>query len=178
VNITVIGYRGTGKSTVAPLVANQLGWEWIDSDAYIESRAGHTIREIFASEGEAGFRAREVTAVSELTARDQLVIAAGGGAVLRPENRGAIRRCGFTVWLVASAETIARRIQSDPSSPSRRPALTDRDQLDEIRELLQQRDPLYRECANLIVDTERRSPQQISMEIVRAAVPRRHTTTE
>jgi shikimate kinase len=80
--------------------------------------------------------------------------------------------------LVASAETIARRIQSDPSSPSRRPALTDRDQLDEIRELLQQRDPLYRECANLIVDTERRSPQQISIEIVRAAVPRWHTTTE
>jgi shikimate kinase len=179
VNITVIGYRGTGKSTVARLVANRLGWTWIDADAYLEKLAGLTIHEIFAREGEAGFRAREAAVIAELTARHQLVIATGGGAVLRAENRQAIRACGFTVWLVASPAIIAQRIAADPTSASRRPALTGSDPLTEIRQLLDQREPLYRRCADLVVDTERQSPDQIAQLIVQAAAaPRRSIPTE
>ena len=175
-NITLIGYRGTGKSTVARLVASRLGWNWVDADECLEERAKQTISEIFASEGEAGFRVRESALLNELTARDQTVIAAGGGAVLRPENRLAIRRCGFTVWLVASPSTIQQRVSLDPSSASRRPPLTSHRELDEIRHLLAQREPLYRECADLTVDTDRQSPDQVAEQIVQAVTVRQTST--
>src|SRR5262245_12362348 len=168
VNITLIGYRGTGKSTVARLVANRLGWSWVDADAYLEQRANRTISEIFAAEGETGFRALESALLSELTGRDQTVIAAGGGAVLRPENRLAIRRSGFTVWLVATPSTIHHRLSLDPSTASRRPRLTDHDELNEIRLLLAEREPHYRECADLTVDTECQLPDQVAQQIVEA----------
>jgi shikimate kinase len=176
VNITLIGYRGTGKSTVARLVANRLGWSWVDADAYLEERANRTIREIFAAEGETGFRARESALLSELTGRDRTVIAAGGGVVLRPENRLAIRRSGFTVWLVATPSTIQQRLSLDPSTATRRPRLTDYDELNEIRLLLAQREPLYRECADLTVDTERQPPDQVAQGIVDAFAVREPAT--
>ena len=100
-NLTLIGYRGTGKSTVARLVADRLGWLWVDADAYIEQHAGRTIREIFDTAGEPDFREREAAAIQELTAREHVVIAAGGGAILCAESRAAIKEAGMTVWLVA-----------------------------------------------------------------------------
>jgi shikimate kinase len=168
VNITLIGYRGTGKSTVARLVADRLGWSWVDADACVEEHANRTIREIFAAEGEAGFRDRESALLSELTGRDHTVIATGGGAVLRPENRRCIRRCGFTAWLVASPSTIQQRISQDSSSASRRPPLTNHGSLGEICQLLSDRAPLYRECADLILDTDRLSPDEVAQQIVQA----------
>jgi shikimate kinase len=176
VNITLIGYRGTGKSTVAPLLADRLGWTWIDADGYLEELAGLSIRELFATEGEAGFRSREAALISDLIARDHLVIAAGGGVVLRPENRKAIRRGGFTVWLVASPATIMQRVTLDRSTANRRPALTGSDGLSEICQLLNEREPLYRECADLIVDTERQSPDQIAQQIAQAVAERQPST--
>lgn len=176
-NITLIGYRGTGKSTVARLVAERLDWQWVDADSRVEELAGRTIREVFQAEGEAGFRDRETAVIRELAACDRLVIAAGGGAVLRPENRQVIKASGMTVWLVASAETIERRLTSDPSTASRRPALTTTDPREEIRQLLSQREPLYRLCADLIVDTDQCSAERVAEQIVQAFQDRRPCPT-
>ena len=175
-NITLIGYRGTGKSTVARLVAERLGWQWVDGDARVEELAGRTIREIFQTEGQTGFRDRETAVIRELTARDRLVIAAGGGAILRPENRQAIKSSGMAVWLLASPEMIVPRLAADPNTAARRPALTTAGGAEEIRQLLEQRAPLYRLCADLIVETDQCSPEQVADQIVRAVQDKSPTT--
>ena len=166
-NITLIGYRGTGKSSVARLVAARMGWSWVDADSRIEELAGRSIREIFEAEGESGFRDRESAVIQELTRRDRFVIAAGGGAVLRAENRAAIKEAGLVAWLVASPEAIERRLAQDPTTATRRPALTIAGGLEEIRSLLGQREPIYRACADLIVETDQCSPEQLADQIVR-----------
>lgn len=164
--ITLIGYRGVGKSTVAPLLASRLGWNWIDADVEIEQRAGRSIAEIFAQEGEPGFRAREAGVLSDLLARQHLVIAAGGGAILDPYNRQAIRAAGPAIWLTASLDSIFSRIHGDATSAGRRPSLTEADPRTEIEILLARRTPLYAETASLTINTEGRSPAAIVDEIV------------
>ena len=165
-NISLIGYRGTGKSTVAQCVARRLAWNWVDADAYLEAQAGATIRELFEREGESAFRAREVLVIAELCRRDRLVIAAGGGAVLREENRQTLRSAGVTIWLVASPDVIEQRVAADAATASRRPPLTRLGEREEIRRLLADRDPLYRECADTIIDTDSRTPDEIAHMIV------------
>ena len=164
-NVTLIGYRGTGKSTVARLLAERLGWKWVDADAYLEQKARQTISQIFDTEGEQGFRRRETEVITDLTGRDRTVLAAGGGAVLREENRQAICRSGLTVWLVASPEAICQRMETDTTTASRRPRLTACGGIEEIRKLLSQREPLYRACADLVVSSEDRSAHEIADEL-------------
>src|SRR6185369_11029470 len=149
--ITLIGYRGSGKSTVAAPLAERLGWSWIDADAVIEQRAGCSIREIFAAEGEPGFRRRERDVLSELLRGDKLVIAAGGGAILSAETRADMRAAGPVVWLRASVETLAARIAGDATTAERRPNLVSGG-VQEICDLLAFREPLYRECATIVID--------------------------
>lgn len=169
--VTLVGYRGSGKSTVAAPLAARLGCDWIDADAVVEREAGRTIREIFADEGEPGFRARERRAMVELLKRDRLVLAAGGGAVLDPQTRRDVRAAGPVVWLQAPVETLAARIAGDPATAARRPRLLTGDRpagvADEIARLLSLREPLYRESATLIVDTEGRTVAEIVDEICR-----------
>lgn len=160
-NITLIGYRGTGKSTIAPLLAAQLGWDWVDADVYLEHQVGRSIRAIFESDGEAWFRNRESLVIAEILTRTRQVIAAGGGAVLRAENCAAMRRNGKVVWLAAPPEVIERRLCDDPSTVARRPALTALGTRAEIATLLAARDAVYRETADLIVDTAARQPAEI-----------------
>jgi len=165
--IALIGYRGSGKSNVAPLVADQLGWTWIDADDEIERRAGKTIAAIFAEDGENAFRDLESTVLSDLIAKDRIVLALGGGVVLRPENRTCLGSGGgCVVWLRASPATLAERINADATTAARRPNLTAKGGLEEVESLLEKRSPLYQECANLIVDTEGKSPEQVTGEIV------------
>jgi shikimate kinase len=164
-NVFLIGYRGTGKTTVARLLAARIGWSWRDADDVMEQRHGRTIREIFALEGETGFRDKEAALLEELCALRTHVIATGGGALLRPENRQRLRASGFVVWLSADADTIWRRLQSDPLSEQRRPALTVGGRA-EIEALLHEREPLYRGCADLVVDTSARSPEQVVEAVV------------
>lgn len=154
--ITLIGYRGCGKSSVAPRLAQRLSWTWIDADVELEQRTGRSIREIFATDGELEFRRLERETLVELLKRDRLVLAAGGGAVLNAETRADFRAAGPVVWLRASVETIARRILRDSPASQRRPNLTARGGVDEIRELLAVRTPLYEECATITVDTNDR----------------------
>jgi shikimate kinase len=166
--ISLIGYRATGKTTLARLLAQRLGWPWIDADAEIEHRAGKSIARIFAEDGEPAFRDLEAQVVAELCRRRELVLAAGGGAPLRAENRRAMRAAGTVVWLTASPETILERMSADAATASRRPALTGHDPLAEIVELLGRREPLYREAAQVVIDTQGKSPQQLVGEILAA----------
>src|SRR5262249_35187521 len=103
--IFLIGYRGSGKTTVARMLAQRLGWTWLDADEELERRAGRTIRTIFAEEGESGFRDREATLLEELAGRRECVVATGGGVVLRETNRQRLRTTGVIVWLTADAAT-------------------------------------------------------------------------
>jgi shikimate kinase len=169
-SIFLIGYRGTGKSTVARLLAGRLGWGWVDADELLESQHGRTIRQIFAEEGEAGFRDKEAAILDELCRGERLVVATGGGVVLREENRRRMRAAGRVVWLTADAQTVWRRLQQDPTTAERRPALTVGG-LAEVEELLRVREPHYRECADLRVDSAACSPAEVVEAILRSLGP-------
>ena len=165
-NVILIGYRGTGKSAVARRLAERLGRQAIDADVEIESRAGRSIADIFSGDGEEHFRDLESGVLEDWASRDDTVLAAGGGAVLRETNRKLLRRMGKVVWLCASPQTILRRVAEDPDSKRRRPNLTTGGE-QEVLELLAARTPIYRECADLVVDTEDKTPDQVAEEIVR-----------
>ncbi len=164
--LTLIGYRATGKTTLAKLLAEQLGCEWLDADDEIERRADKSIARIFAEDGEPAFRDLEAEVIADLCGRERLVLAAGGGAPLREESRRAMRDGGKVVWLLARPETILARMSADPTNPDRRPNLTDRGPLEEIIQLLKRREPIYRESAHLVVDTEGKTPPQLAAEIL------------
>jgi shikimate kinase len=167
-NLFLIGYRGSGKTTVARELAELLGWPWVDADAVLEERAGRSIKQIFAGEGEPAFRDLESAVVADLAAGERQIVALGGGAILREQNRQALAARGFTVWLQAAAETLQERIAADPTTGDRRPNLTGQGGLDEIRTLLAQRTPLYQGCADLIVSADRLDPPAIARTILAA----------
>ena len=160
-NVCLIGYRGTGKTTVGRILAERLGYRYIDTDDEIEKRAGRTIADIFRDQGEGAFRDLESTVIADVVQPSQLVLSLGGGAILRPENRQRIQECGVVVWLRAPLETIAERMGLDPHTEDRRPKLTEHGTLDEINAVLQERWPLYQACASISVDTDGRSPQAV-----------------
>jgi shikimate kinase len=162
----LIGYRGTGKTSVARPLALRLGWDWVDADVEIELRAGKSIASIFADDGEPAFRDLEAQVLADLAKRDKLVVACGGGVVLRPENRDILKRGGQVVWLQAAVETIVERLAADVSTSARRPSLTRLGQADEVRHLLEEREPLYRECADVAIVTQGRDPSEIAEIIV------------
>ena len=165
-NLVLIGYRGTGKSTVARLIAERLEWPWFDADAEIESRAGKSIAQIFADDGEGAFRDWESRVVADLAARENTVLALGGGAIVRPENRAAILRQGRVVWLTASPETLWRRIEQDQATAERRPNLTAAGGITEIIATLEARRDVYRQCAHHEVDTQGRTPEEVADAIL------------
>lgn len=166
--LLLIGYRGTGKSTVGRCLAQALGWAFFDCDEELERVAGCTIAEIFAHEGETGFREREAEILRQVCEGDKRVIATGGGVVLREANRLLMRQAGWIAWLRAKPQTILQRLQSDPSTAARRPALTLRGGLAEIHTLLAQRTPLYAAIADYIVDTDSLSPAEVADAILSA----------
>jgi shikimate kinase len=164
--IALIGYRATGKSTVARLLATALAWECIDTDDEIQLRAGKTIAQVFTEQGEEAFRDIETAVIRENARRASCVLTLGGGAVLRAENRHLLESC-LTVWLTATAATIHERLVADERSSSRRPQLTNAGGLAEIEELLAQRQPIYRLCADLVVETEGKTPREVTDELLR-----------
>ncbi|WP_188749405.1 shikimate kinase AroK [Marinobacterium zhoushanense] len=154
---------GSGKSTIGRLLSNELGQEFIDSDKAIEERAGADIPWIFDVEGETGFRNREQAVIDQLTQQTRIVLATGGGAVLRPENRHHLQSRGFVVYLQTSVEQQLERTARDRN----RPLLQNDDPRGVLEKLMVERDPLYRECCDLIVRTDRRHPRSVVSEIVR-----------
>jgi len=163
----LIGYRGTGKTTIGELLAERIGWDFVDADVHLEASFGKTIKEIFAGEGEAGFRDKETLVLQELSKRERCVVGTGGGLILRDENRSLMRENGYAVWLKASVPTLAARIAADPMTAARRPNLAGGGSA-EIEEMLRVREPLYRACADLEIDTEGQSPESIVQTILNA----------
>jgi len=166
-NITLVGYRGTGKSSVGPLLAARLGWTFVDADTEIVARAGRSIPDIFKTDGEATFRELEVTTLDDLLRKKNCVIATGGGAILSDITRQGIRESGPVVWLTAAVNTILARIESDIAPGGNRPSLTDLDPRVEIETVLAQRKALYSDVATITIATDIQSPTHIVDEILR-----------
>ena len=165
-NVFLIGYRATGKSTVARQIAATLGLKCVDSDALIVQAAGMTITEIFTAETEEGFRERESAVVAEIALGDNQVVALGGGAVLRSENRAAIRDQGQIVWLQASVDSVCERLTEDLQTQSQRPQLTTHALHDEVSELMERRRDIYAAVADFSVDTESLDAEEVAAEII------------
>jgi shikimate kinase len=144
---------GSGKSTIGRQLARRLGVRFVDSDQMIEQQIGCPIRDFFEREGEAAFRDREESSIDELTLRDDIVLATGGGAVLREKNRLHLRDRTTVVYLRATPEALFRRLRHDTS----RPLLQVADPLARLRDLYSQRDPLYRQTAHFTLETGRPS---------------------
>ena len=154
---------GAGKTTIGKHLAQHLKLRFVDSDAEIEARTGADIPWIFDVEGEEGFRDREQQVVAEMTEWDNIVLATGGGVVLRPENRTALAGRGFVIYLYASVDEQVRRTQRD----RRRPLLQGGDPEEILRDLMAVRDPLYREIADHIIETDQCSPRNVAQRLVR-----------
>ncbi len=161
-NVILVGPMGAGKSTIGRLLAKELKLRFKDSDKEIEQRTGADIPWIFDVEGEQGFREREQSMVVELCELDGVVIATGGGVVLRPENRQALRDGGRVVYLHASVEQQLERTSRDRN----RPLLRNAEPGKVLRNLMEIRDPLYREIADIIIETDERPPRLVVQEII------------
>ena len=162
-NIVLIGYRGTGKSTVAKLLAARLERELVSTDAEIVRRVHRTIPEIVAQHGWEYFRDLEADICRELTSRDQLIIDTGGGVILRAQNVEALKQNSTVFWLTAFVETIARRIGGD----NQRPSLTGtKSFVEEIHDVLHDRTPKYQAVADHSIATDNRSVNQVVEKIL------------
>ncbi|KAB2320052.1 shikimate kinase [Betaproteobacteria bacterium SCN1] len=172
-NLYLVGLMGAGKTTVGRLLAKHYGCVFHDSDHEIEARTGVKIPVIFEIEGEAGFRKREAAAIAELTALNGIVLATGGGAILAQANREALRRNGVVIYLRGTPEHLYERTRHDRN----RPLLQTGNPLEKLRELHRQRDPLYREVADIVVDTGRQSVSGMTrilfgkLDLLRSSLP-------
>ncbi|MBL8522552.1 MAG: shikimate kinase [Betaproteobacteria bacterium] len=161
-NLHLVGMPGAGKSTVGKVLARQLALTFIDADHEMVEHTGVSIATIFELEGEGGFRQRETQLITDLCKRDGLLLATGGGAVLREENRVALRQSGVVIYLHAGLDHLWQRTRHD----SRRPLLQTENPRAALRSLLDVRDPLYRQTADLIVETGRQSVNKLVSEIM------------
>ncbi|MGZ8379972.1 MAG: shikimate kinase [Nitrospira sp.] len=162
-NVVLIGYRGTGKSTVGKLVAARLDRVLVSTDAEIVKLVGQSIPEIVEQHGWEYFRDLETKICLDLAGRDGVVIDTGGGAILRSQNVEGLKRTGKLFWLTAPVETIAKRIGAD----TQRPSLTGtKSFLDEIQDVLRERTPKYQAAADYIIETDGKSTTQVAEEIL------------
>jgi shikimate kinase len=162
-NIFLVGPMGAGKSTIGRRLAEMLGMEFDDTDHEVRRRTGVDIATVFDFEGEEGFRRREKAVVDELTQRSGLILATGGGVVLDSENRRFLSARGFVVYLYCTPDQQYRRTEKDRT----RPLLQTENPLQRLQEFMAERDPLYRQIADLVVSTEKRNAVSVAREIAR-----------
>ncbi|NVD99641.1 bifunctional shikimate kinase/3-dehydroquinate synthase AroKB [Massilia sp. BJB1822] len=156
-NVFLVGLMGAGKTTIGRILARKLGMRFVDSDHEIESRTGASIPLIFEIEGEQSFRRREAEVIRDLTAEEGIVLATGGGAILNPDNRAVLRERGTVIYLRASINSILARTSHDKN----RPLLQTADPRKKLEDLMAQREPLYLEMADLVIDTGRPNVQSM-----------------
>lgn len=168
-SIVLIGYRGSGKTSIGKRLADRLWQKCVDTDELIVAKAGRSIAEIFADEGEAKFRELEREVVREVAAMNDIVIALGGGAPMSEENRRVIKEAGHRViYLKCEPEELLKRIQSDPATPKARPNLTEfGGGIEEIAKVLAEREPIYRQMADAELEVTYLSPDEAMVYIVR-----------
>ncbi len=159
-NLALIGFMGTGKSTVGRALADVLGFTYLDTDQLIEAAAGMIISDIFSTQGEAAFREMESAVVKELESRRKAVIATGGGLPVNPANLASLKSHALVVCLWATPETIYERVRGH----SHRPLLNEPDPLGKIRQLLTAREPYYRQ-ADVLVNSEMRSVREVAAHV-------------
>ncbi len=164
--VVLIGMRGSGKTAVGRVLASLLGGEHVDTDDRVGERAGRSIAQIFEAEGESGFRRREREVIAEVVHDPPAVVSVGGGAILDETNVRKLQSAGMIVWLTAPVERLWERIQNDTGTGDTRPALTDRLGADELRQLLDEREPRYRNAADITIDTSHKEPSAIAEQIV------------
>lgn len=160
-NLILVGMMGSGKTTMGRALARHLDKTFVDSDEEIQKRTGVTIPHIFDIEGEAGFRQRESAAIRDLVERDDMVLATGGGAVLAEQNRALLQRNGIVIYLKASVHDLWQRTRHDRS----RPLLQTADPHAKLAELFQQRDPLYREVADIVIHSGKQSTHVLMLHL-------------
>ncbi len=160
-SIFLVGPMGAGKSTIGRLLSAELGLEFFDTDKVIEERCGANIPWIFDVEGEVGFRDREQQVVDELTQCSDIVLATGGGVVMRPENRRHLSSRGTVVYL---RTTVAQQLVRT-SKDKNRPLLQAENPEQILRDLFSKRDPLYKEVADLVIETDKRNPRWVVQEL-------------
>lgn len=163
-NIVLVGFMGTGKTTVGRLLARQLGWRFVDLDREIEAMCCMEVSRIFAKYGEPYFREQETAAIKSLTGHAGMVVATGGGAVLRDENISALRQCGIIVMLSAQPDVIVKRLEQDPRVI--RPLLQGPDKLQRVRSILADRQARYA-LADVSIDTDHLTPTEVVQQILR-----------
>jgi shikimate kinase len=172
-NLALIGFMGTGKSSVGRLVAAQLHYDFVDTDELIEQRAGRTITRIFAEDGEAAFRELERKLVAEMNGWRRKVISTGGGLGANDENLASLKQHALVVCLWATPEAIWQRVRNQ----THRPLLQDPDPLGKIRALLEQRTPAYRQ-ADVLLNTAMRSVKEVAQQVLHQLHLARTRTTQ
>jgi shikimate kinase len=160
-NLALVGFMGTGKSSIGRLAAEQLRFDFIDTDEWIESQTGKTISEIFAQNGEAAFRQLEEDTARAISFRRNIVISVGGGFVANPDNLASLKSHALVICLWASPETIWERVRTQ----THRPLLQSADPLEKIRELLEQRSAAYHQ-ADAMIHTGFRSPREVAQQVL------------
>ena len=161
-NLILVGMMGSGKTTMGRTLAKHLGKSFVDSDEEIIKRTGVTIPHIFDVEGEPGFRQREITVILNLAGRDNMVLATGGGAVLDEQNRAMMQQNGIVIYLKASVHDLWQRTRHDRN----RPLLQTDDPHAKLMELFQQRDPLYQQVADIVVQSGKQSAHSLMLHLV------------
>lgn len=161
-NLMLVGMMGSGKTTIGRTLARHLGKVFVDSDEEIQQRTGVTITHIFDIEGETGFRQREAAAIRNLVGRDNMVLATGGGAVLTEQNRAMLKQNGIVIYLKASVHDLWQRTRHDRS----RPLLQAADPHAKLTELHHQRDPIYQQVADIVIQTGRQSAHALMFQLV------------
>jgi shikimate kinase len=152
-NIVLIGYRGSGKTTVGRRLADRLKMRFVDTDDLIEERQGNPVSDIVKSHGWGHFRKLERNTIEEISKEDHLIIAPGGGAVLDTDNVKALRENGFIIWLKADKQSLLKRMNQDPGTNTRRPTLTGKGTSEELKEVMSLREPIYKRVSEIQIDT-------------------------
>lgn len=165
--LVLVGYRGTGKSTVGRILAERTGRTFVEVDETIVARAGKTIRAIFEEDGEPAFRDIEEAVVRDLTENHPgAVLGTGGGTILRESNRRMLRSFGLVAWLRADVAELARRLEADTATRETRPSLTSKGAVEEIAEVMAYRTPFYEEIAHVAIDAQGIDPAEVAGRIL------------
>ena len=165
-NLFLTGYRCSGKTTIGKSIAGKIDWPFVDSDLLVIKESGKSIQDIIDTEGWDAFRRMERSAMKQICADDRQVVATGGGVVLDEGNILAMKNSGLVVWLEATAETIQKRMLQDKNTGSFRPALTDKELMEEIEDMLLQRRPYYESASDFTIQTDHVPINEITQKII------------
>ena len=165
-NLFLIGYRCSGKTTVGKSIAEAIDWSFVDADTMLVEESGKQIKDIVDNEGWQGFRLRERSAIKQICKKKRQVVATGGGVVLDADNVRTMQACGIIIGLGATAQTIRQRMLQDINTANFRPALTDKGLIEEIKDVLSKRTPCYESASDFFIQTDGIPAAEIAQEII------------